>query len=65
MRRFRAWIVIKGRMTRPSYDGYIDITSKREDLKKSIAQKLVRTSFPDGVGPDEIIIRELEELKTT
>jgi hypothetical protein len=65
MPMFKCDIWIKGRMTRPSYNGYVKVycsENKTAKLKMAIARKLINTSFPDGIRLDEIKIMEIQEI---
>ena len=46
--KYRVEIFLRGGMTKPSYDGYVDVYADDVgDMKMAVARKLHNTSFPE------------------
>jgi hypothetical protein len=65
-RRYRAWVHIRGGISRPPYDGYVDIATNEvlsdDEIDARVKDKLRRSSFPD-VWADSIKIDRIEKLR--
>ena len=62
----RVHITIKGGMTRPSYEGYVDIPSFNDplslvEIKWLVIKKLNRTSYSvDKLRPSEVVVHSID-----
>jgi hypothetical protein len=66
MNGYECKVVVKGNITRPSYDG--DFTLKSSvpldwhKIRECIAKTLRETSFPDGCSTSDITLLEVKEI---
>lgn len=60
MNRYRVFLSVKGGLTRPHYDGYVDVTADDTDSAgKKAVRRLISTTFRD-VWPSSFVIRRVE-----
>ena len=53
----RKKILVKGRIYRPSYEGFVNFYVKEDETEReAIARTLRQTSFKDGISANEIVI---------
>jgi len=59
-KQYRVHMRVRGGLSRPPYEGYVDVSATSEDdAAWKAKQKLRHTSFPD-VGYDDMIIKKVE-----
>ena len=52
-------VLVKGRINRPSYEGYVEFHLRDgETEEEAIARTLRQTSFRDGISFREIVIQD-------
>lgn len=56
--RIRAMVFVAGSISRPSYEGHVDLGYIEEDIQEQVWRKLQRSSFPE-ISKSDVTVRRV------